>query len=157
MLKETKLRDVTKEEFKRWSNKNCAGGEGCIFRNTQCCGSASWVNHKDLYSDKFLDQTIDIEVPDPVVLTKEEHCKAGAFCLFAVPDPVVLTKEEHDYLEAVIKPFRWLVKFIEKRSGASVIVFKNEHKENIAILPLRDICLSEMKSDYPYKIEEIGL
>ncbi len=135
MLKETKLRDVTPEQFK---NYDCLGikCDDCPLKKEICANVENcWVNHKDLYSDKFLDQTIDIEVPDPVVLTKEEH----------------------DYLEAVIKPFRCLVKFIEKRSGASVIVFKNEHKENIAILPLRDICLSEMKSDYTYKIEELGL
>ena len=76
-----KLRDVTPEELKEWYRINCDNHcDGCIFDNVYCCiieGNHQWLNHKDLYSDKFLDQTIEVEVPD--ILTKEE--KDNPYCI----------------------------------------------------------------------------
>ena len=64
--KKKKLRDVTLEEWNKWRkhcrDRNC---DKCIFKNVTCTEflqRACWVNHKDLYSDKFLDQ--EIEVPE---------------------------------------------------------------------------------------------
>ena len=70
-----KLRDVTPEEYSNWKRSDCCSEAVCYkcpFYNVSCCEDsvASWVNHKDLYNDKFLDQTIEVEVPD--ILTKEE-------------------------------------------------------------------------------------
>ena len=59
-----KLRDITEEEFKNWMNKNCFLGKDCnkcIFNNVYCSTERNWVNHKDLYSDKFLNQEIEVE------------------------------------------------------------------------------------------------
>jgi hypothetical protein len=136
MTKKVKLRDVTPEEFERWSDKNCAGCEGCIFRNTQCCGSASWVNHKDLFSDKFLDQTIDIEFPD------------------------VLTEEEHDYLEAVIKPITKDLKYISLSHGTMPFHYLSFKNKNKLVIGRIDTGIYEYKSiekDYDYTLEELGL
>lgn len=83
-----KLRDVTKEEFRKWKDINCLRGKincsDCPFYKISCCVEAKdcWVFNKDMYSDKFLDQTIEVEAPD------------------------ILDKEEKKYLSAVIKPFR---------------------------------------------------
>ena len=54
-IQEKKLRDLNPEEWAKWKNKNCDSNicGKCIFNNVACY---SWVNHKDLYSDKFLDQ-----------------------------------------------------------------------------------------------------
>ena len=55
---------ATKEEYKEWLNKNCHpyNCEKCIFCNVSCLdGGDCWVNHKDLYSDKFLEQEIEVE------------------------------------------------------------------------------------------------
>lgn len=65
--KKKKLRDLTAEEYKKWFNKNCcACGDSCCscpFNSTSClCGKYCWVNHKELYSDKFLDQEVEVEV-----------------------------------------------------------------------------------------------
>lgn len=63
--KKVKLRDLTEEQFKKWQQKNCIDGDKChicIFNKVNCCFSAyCWIKHKDLYSDKFLDQEIEIE------------------------------------------------------------------------------------------------
>ena len=63
--KKKKLRDITEEEFKKWKQKNCHIAtlecEDCIFNNVCCSDIRCWVNHKDLFSDKFLDQEIEVE------------------------------------------------------------------------------------------------
>ena len=59
-----KLRDITEEEFKKWVEKNCfLGGDcnKCIFNNVYCSAERKWVNHKDLYSDEFLNQEIEVK------------------------------------------------------------------------------------------------
>lgn len=95
------MRDVTPEEYEKYKQKLCTRGDSeyckeCMFRNVRCripsLSPTSWILHKDLYSDKFLDQEIEVEVPESKILTKEEK----------------------EYLKAVIKPFRERIKFIKK-------------------------------------------
>ena len=60
--KKKKLRDLTSREFKKWKQKNChLTCEDCIFDNVCCSDERGWVAHKDLYSDKFLDQEIEVD------------------------------------------------------------------------------------------------
>ena len=62
--KKKKLRDLTEEEYKKWLNKNCNNTpcDSCNFNNVACnMGIRSWIHHKDLYNDKFLDQEIEVE------------------------------------------------------------------------------------------------
>ena len=64
--KKKKLRDLTPKEWDKWIDKECplTSCDNCIFRNVPCTRSInkqSWVNNKDLYSDKFLDQEIEVE------------------------------------------------------------------------------------------------
>ena len=62
--KKKKLRNLTPEEWYKWVNKNCNNTpcDSCNFNNVACnMGIRSWVNNKDLYSDKFLDQEIEVE------------------------------------------------------------------------------------------------
>ena len=64
--KKKKLRDLTKDEWDRIrgdcvERNSC---DDCIFRNVICSKSSSnysWFNNKDLYSDKFLNQEIEVE------------------------------------------------------------------------------------------------
>lgn len=64
--KKKKLRDWTIDDLKKWTNVNCREltCDGCLFRNVFCStyGIRVWINNKDLYSDKFLDQ--EVEVPE---------------------------------------------------------------------------------------------
>ena len=64
--KKKKLRDLTAEEWNKWQDKNCIydNCKKCVFNMVSCNSSyekRSWVNNKDLYSDKFLDQEIEVE------------------------------------------------------------------------------------------------
>lgn len=65
LSKKKKLRDITEEEYKKWIRKNChtiiLKCEDCIFNNVCCSDKRAWINHKDLFSDKFLDQEIEVE------------------------------------------------------------------------------------------------
>lgn len=61
-----KLRDISSEELlqfqKGCSNREC---QSCPIHSivTSYC-STKWVDHKDLYSDKFLDQEVEVEEDD---------------------------------------------------------------------------------------------
>ena len=62
--KKKKLRDLTPEEWDKWQKKNCSNCSKCIFANVLCYGSfvkESWIHHKDVYSDKFLNREIEVE------------------------------------------------------------------------------------------------
>lgn len=61
--KKKKLRDLTVEEYGKWHYKNCRGKcSKCLFCNVYCSEAIDdWIHHKDLYSDKFLDQEIEVE------------------------------------------------------------------------------------------------
>lgn len=97
MKKKIKLRDLTSEQFESWMKDNCGHAKyvdctDCPFFFSNCIvdGKKSWVNNKDLYSDKFLDIEIEIEV-----------------------EPL-LTPKEKEYLEGVIRPFKDKVEHIMK-------------------------------------------
>lgn len=64
--KKKKLKDLTREEYNEWVEINCPSilCSECLFNNIKCGRNtiSCWVNHKDLYSDKFLDQ--EVEVPE---------------------------------------------------------------------------------------------
>ena len=59
-----KLRDLTPEEWDKWKNEKCLyiDCKECIFSNVMCSKiKECWIKHKDLYSDAFLDQEIEVE------------------------------------------------------------------------------------------------
>lgn len=145
-----KLRDVTPEEYNEYSNRNCnrTKCKDCIFYQSNCSvedRGGGWIFNKDLYSDKFLDQTIEVEVPD------------------------ILNKEEKEYLSAVIKPFRNQVTHIAKVHWTTPKrkCIEIEYRENIIedrmlvslyfpYLP-NDEMYKGMEDNRPYTLEELGL
>lgn len=68
LSKKKKLRDLTTEDFNKWKNKNCIydNCDSCPFNHVPCSiyGKGYWTNHKGLYSDKFLDQEVEIPPED---------------------------------------------------------------------------------------------
>lgn len=93
MIIKKKLKDISLEEFKVWSIKNCKqlSCEKCAFSKI-CCDEFSrncWVNNKDIYSDKFLNQEIEIETD-------------------------ILSEKEKEYLKSIIRPFKDRVVCVEK-------------------------------------------
>lgn len=151
-----KLKDLTFEEYKNWKDENCSGEicdssdntcEFCPFTSVICNGSDKkiWFNNKDLYSDKFLNQEIEVEVPN------------------------ILDEKEKQYLQNVIKPFRNRVEYIAKLNetngydyisiGVSFRVgISNFNTEHI-LLPYfeRGTMYKNMKVGKKYTLEELGL
>ncbi len=143
-----KLRDVTPEEYSKWKISDCNSDAVCakcpFFKVS--CGDGSgdcWVFNKDMYSDKFLDQTIEVKAPD------------------------ILTKEEKEYLSAVIKPFRDKVKNIIKFSCAMNshcyidIVYDDDTwgKDMAIVMPpfKKDTMYKNMELGKKYTLKELGL
>lgn len=92
MIIKKKLRDISLEEFKVYCKQlSC---EKCVFSKV-CCDEFSsdfWINNKDIYSDKFLNQEIEIETD-------------------------ILSEKEKEYLKSIIRPFKDRVVSIEKRKN----------------------------------------
>lgn len=155
MVVKKKLRDLTKEDYEKWTNKMCGeiSCKDCIFNKAQCSepsDEASWVNNKDLYSDKFLDQEIEI-------------------------DTAILNTEEKEYLANIIKPFKDKVICIKKQllniiSLKSVcrpsyyinIQVKDEFfangSQNIELVRFEENTMYQgMEIDKQYTLAELGL
>ena len=143
-----KLRDVTPEEYRKWKDIYCCIDKmkclECPFYKVSCSLEAtdSWIINKDVYSDKFLDQTIEIEIPD------------------------ILTKEEKEYLSAVIKPFKDKVTEIFKYNhpylrqyNISIYYLDEGGSKNAVSLPNfpYETIYKGMEDNRPYKLEELGL
>jgi len=94
-----KLRDMTIEDMKVFDEKVCGNihCSECIFSKVICNNDNCWVRHKELYSDEFLNQEIEIK------------------------DEPILTERERTYLSAVIKPFRDVITYIVKSEVESVL------------------------------------
>ena len=146
-----KLKDLTFEEFAEWARKNCSNisCSSCIFCNVKCVvgNSKCWVNHKGLYSDKFLDQEIEIETD-------------------------ILSEKEKEYLKSIIRPFKDRVECIEKKismncTGSTfyyiTIATKSVVNDNImeiTALPyfnLESKMYEGMELNKEYTLKELGL
>lgn len=144
MKKKVKFRDITIEQYKELVGDEpfCKIGicKTCPFLNVLCSSllTTCWVNHKDLYSDKFLDQEIEIDVPD------------------------ILDEKEKAYLSAVIKPFRDRVNFIRKMSipdcREQYLVISVRVCQFFALPNFdKDTMYAGMEPDKKYTLEELGL
>ena len=150
MKKKIKLRDMTVEQWDNYINKCLSRScSECIFETVNCRGSEnkkSWFNNKDLFSDKFLDQEVEIEEPD------------------------ILDEVEKEYLSFVINPFRDKVISIKKLIyvcfNCRMIYFINIKVNNeFAILGFQNIELpyfqdnmyEGMNLNQEYTLEDLGL
>lgn len=148
-----KLRDVTPSEYIEWEKKHCALNTidcaNCAFHYVMCRSwGPSWVKHKNLYSDNFLDQEIEIEIKD------------------------VLDEVEKKYLKSIIRPFKDRVEYIEKKinmncTGSTfyyiIIATKSVVNDNImeiTALPyfnLESKMYEGMELNKEYTLKELGL
>lgn len=155
MIINKKLRDLTEDEYRKYVETHCGGNscsDECIFGIVTCSyhNNHSWIKNKDLFSDKFLNQEIEIEVPD------------------------ILDKKEKEYLSAVIKPFRERVISITKHSYNKDLCFisiviepKKEIKHMLfegemeeIFLPLfkkNSLMYQGMELEKKYTLEELDL
>lgn len=61
--RKTKLKDMTMEDYEKWQEKNCKdlNCRVCPFRLVRCSALEGWISNKELYSEKFLNQEIEME------------------------------------------------------------------------------------------------
>ena len=63
--KKKKLRDLTIEEYEKWYENNCGASDcyECPFATVNCSAHSEngWAKHKNLFSDKFLDQEVEVK------------------------------------------------------------------------------------------------
>ncbi len=156
MKKRIKLRDLTAEQWDNFVKKDCLKNmanmdcDNCIFRHINCSYSGvidSWINHKDLYSKKFLNQAIETEIE--------------------VPD--ILDEKEKEYLLNIIEPFRDRVISIRKcvETFDKKLYFRIEIKlkskvgiigyEFISLPYFKNIMYKYMPPYHDYTLEELGL
>lgn len=145
-----KLKYLTPEEFYNWSKENCDYTEcnACPFKSANCnlYDEDSWVNHKELFSDKFLNQELEIITLD------------------------ILDRKEKEYLQNVIKPFRDRVKSISKQKIYSKYEYISIRfsvpldisyycSTNYIYLPyfIKGTMYKNMEVGKEYTLEELGL
>lgn len=142
MVVKKKLRDLTKDEYGKYVDKVCGeiSCNDCIFNKAQCAepsDESSWVNNKELYSDKFLDQEIEIDLP-------------------------ILDTEEKEYLSAVLKPFinnvTDVAKYRRTSDSREYIVINFKDTEGLILPHFKENTMYKgMELDRKYTLEELGL
>lgn len=149
-----KLRDLTPEQWDKNRDSLCKLDtlnkcDNCIFKEVNCSESFfrnSWIHHKDSYSDKFLDQKVEIEIPD------------------------ILNEKEKKYLSNIIKPFRNKVTSIKKlpafgsnyRATYCILITINSQfgifgNENIQLPYFQNDMYKGMEAGKNYTLEELDL
>lgn len=142
MVVKKKLRDLTKEDYEKYIDKVCGeiSCNDCIFNKAQCVepsDESSWVNNKELYSDKFLDQEIEIDIP-------------------------ILDTEEKEYLSAVLKPFinnvTDIAKYRRTSDSSEYIVINFKDTEGLILPHFKENTMYKgMELDKKYTPMELGL
>lgn len=59
-----KLKELNDMEYEKWLHKNCdpTDCKNCVFNKVNCSNNYyGWISNKDLYSNKFLNQEIELE------------------------------------------------------------------------------------------------
>lgn len=129
MKMKIKLRDLTDEQYKVWMNQNCNERDDCIncpFVLVQCSSGSyrCWLKHKEMYSDKFLNQKIEIDIGS-FMLTKDE--KVILNNLSQEWDYIIRQKDERLYLycnEPIKENDEWTV---SHNGGTYVSFFEFDH------------------------------
>ncbi len=151
MKKTIKLKDLTKNQWICYRKNICTkiDCKYCPFEKVICSEvteNDSWVNNKDLFSDKFLNREITMEVED------------------------VLTEEEREYLSIVIKPYKnhivRIIKEIDNKESDSdnllLVIFLKEHNVHTPMIPLfknekGEYAFAGMKMHLEYRLSDLGL
>ena len=145
MIIKKKIRDITDEEFEIWKNYNCKTYDlhctGCPFRASEC-GFVGlrfpWYENKEMFSDKFLDQEINITVPD------------------------ILDDVEKRYLSAVIRPFRKrvdsIIKISDPLGSAKEYIFIKLDEDSFSLPYFKTGTMYQgMELERAFTLEELGL
>lgn len=141
MKRKIKLKDITAEQwdknrisFCKLTSIGCC--DNCPFEWIGgSCGDSilrsSWINHKDCYSDKILDQEVEINIPD------------------------ILDEKEKEYLSAVIKPFKNRINYIKKNKFNDKYFIFISIKSDFTMNQIEHIDLPFFQNDI-YRGMEVG-
>lgn len=143
-----KLRDITKEEYFNWltNDKNCQKCDGCIFLKVECQLNIDtcWINNKDLYSDYFLNQTIEVE--GEILTNKEKDFLFSLVELFGEFGEVIALKK---------------TRLILNEKEYLAIKLRNKINGEIEDISLPDFeqrtMFKKMEIHKEYTLEELGL
>ena len=146
MKQKIKLRDLTEKQYETWRKENCMGVNcnTCPFLRARCIlGEFCWVKNKDIYSDKFLNQEIEIEIADEPLLTPKEK----------------------EYLENVIKPFKDTVISISKKefftNRGYIYIGIKDYNSNLDYVKLPNFVKNKyykgLEIDREYTLKDLGL
>lgn len=150
MKRKIKLKDITAEQwdknrisFCKLTSIGCC--DNCPFEWIGgSCGDSilrsSWINHKDCYSDKILNQEIEI-------------------------DTDILDKIEKEYLSAIIKPFKNRINYIKKNKfNDKYFIFINIKSdltrnkiEHITLPFFQNNMYKGMEAGKEYTLADLGL
>ena len=146
MKRKIKLRDMTKEQWDKNRDSLCKfktmqSCDECIFKWVNCLKSSYkqlWIYHKDLYSEKFLNQEIEIE------------------------ESSILDEEEKEYLSAVLKPFinnvTDIAKYRRTSDSSEYIVINFKDTEGLILPHFKENTMYKgMELDKKYTLAELGL
>lgn len=137
-----KLKDLTEEQYMAYYPVFICGNgcDNCIFKNVVCWNTkTNWTRHKDLYSDKFLNQEIEI------------------------PEKPTLTEEEKNYLLDIIRPFysrvEWIKKICTVEGDTQKILICVDDETSIIILPKfeKDTMYKGLNTNIEYTPKELDL
>ena len=145
MIKKIKIRDLTKEQILKFCHERTRKFDtcsGCPLHCANCFENSGGflVENKDMFSDEFLNQEVEIETD-------------------------ILTPKEKVYLEAVIDPFKERIVGIGKAvlcGNTEFIYFSTREKADEIIyseLPPFDAgtAFKGMEAGKKYTLEELGL
>lgn len=143
-----KLRDITKEEYYNWltNDKNCQKCDGCIFSKVECQPNIDkcWINHKNIYSDYFLNQTIEVE--GEILTNKEKDFLFSLVELFGEFGEVIALKK---------------TRLILNEKNYLAIKLRNKINGEIEDISLPDFksgtMFKKMEINKEYTLEELGL
>ena len=144
MKKTIKLRDMTFDQFGDYAKHQC--GQHCqnCPLNFVCNAYHSWTEHKKSFTNEFLDQTVEIEVPD--LLTEEEKTLLKKVL-------IVIGKEYVDtfWVDWVngIKCITWGYFGHRGSKGEAGIILSR--------FPVKDSDFSNLEKGVYYNKEELGL
>lgn len=140
-----KLKDLTAEQFKEWKEKECNHlyCKECQFKSVNCSVAFGWFTHKDMFSDKFLNQEVEVEVP---ILDNEEREFLQNF-INALPKVKITYIVKYSYT------------YISNRSNYLRIEYTDKKDNDMFCLPRFKFnsMYKGMEIDKNYTLEELGL
>lgn len=139
-----KLKDLKPWEWNDYKTQHCYKGNldtcmNCPLKFVNCRTSiaiASWINNKEIFSEKFLNQEIEIEMS-------------------------ILTETERNYLMKVIRPFLNDIDYVIKKQINTMyglkIYMKNNDLLSFPLFSINENMYKGLEADKKYSLKDLHL